>query len=509
MTHSQKRLVIVGIMLSVFMASMESTVIATAMPTVASELGGIERYSWVFAAYLLTSTTTVPIFGKLSDLYGRKKVFVVAMAIFLVGSLLCGMAQSMDQLVWYRALQGIGAGGVLPLAFIMIGEMFTLEQRARFQGFFSGVWGVSAVVGPLIGGFIVDSLSWSWVFWINLLPGVVATTLVGFAWRDAPRPMGHGAVRVDYFGAVLLSACIVALMLGLQGAGSAQNLLLVALSLVLLAALLWWERRAADPILPMALFRGRLFSTAVGHGFLSGWAMFGSLSFVPLFVQAVIRTTATGAGITLTPMLLSWVVASIVGSRLLLRFEYKRVAVTGMVLLSLGTLLMSFVSESTNRAQVMFYLALMGTGMGLSIPAFLIAVQSTVERRSLGTATSMLQFSRSIGGTLGVAVMGALLTNRLVTGMATVGAVVDAGALNALVAGTDAAPTAVVVGDALRVALANGIGSVFLVSFVAAALGLVVTALAPGGRIATLAAGNGQDAENETGAATAAPAILE
>jgi EmrB/QacA subfamily drug resistance transporter len=483
----QRRFVIAGIMLSVFMASMESTVVATAMPTIAGQLGGLERYSWVFAAYLLTSTTTVPIFGKLSDLYGRRTIYAAAMGVFLVGSLLCGLAQTMNQLVWARALQGLGAGGVLPLAFIMIGEMFTFQERARMQGFFSGVWGVSSVVGPLLGGFIVDRLTWHWVFYVNLLPGLIAFAFVWTSWRDAPRS-GSARVAVDYVGAALLSASVIALMVGLQQGGAlAGTGALVTLAIVLFTALLWWERRVRDPILPLALFRGRLFSIAIAHGVLSGWAMFGSLSFVPLFVQVVMGTSATAAGIAMTPMLLSWVLASIVGSRLLLRVDYKRIAMAGMASLTLGALLMSFADASTSRMAVMFDLALMGTGMGLSIPAFLIAVQSTVERSSLGTATSMLQFSRSIGGTLGVGVMGAILSARLAAGLRAAGEAADMTEIGGLLAGGEGAvASGIVVSEGVRVAVASGIAAVFMLAFAAAVLGLIATSFAPGGQIAAM-----------------------
>ncbi len=489
MSPAQKRVVIAGIMLSVFMASMESTVVATAMPTIAGQLGGLDRYSWVFAAYLLTSTTTTPLFGKLSDILGRRGIYAIGMVVFLVGSLWCGLARSMDQLVWARALQGIGAGGVLPLAFIMIGEMFSLQERARMQGVFSGVWGVSSVVGPLLGGFIVDALTWHWVFYINLLPGVVALALVWFAWRDAERPQAGRRAPVDYLGAVLLSTSVVALMLGLQGgAPRGQTVGLLAGAVVLFLVLFAWERRVPDPILPLALFRGRLFSIGIAHAFFSGWAMFGSLSYVPLFAQAVLGTSATAAGITVTPMMLSWVVASIVSSRLLLRVNYRTLALVGMVLLTLGALLMSFAGESSSRAGVMFDLGLMGAGMGLSIPAFLIAIQSTVERRALGSATSMLQFSRSIGGTVGVAVAGAVLSLRVAAELRGRGGAADLSALNGLLAGGEGAAAAPVVVDAaVRTALAHGIAAVFALAFVAALLGLIATLFAPGGTVAALA----------------------
>ena len=393
-----------GVMLSLFLASMESTVVATGMPTIVSQLGGLSSYSWVFSAYMLTSTTTVPVYGKLSDIYGRKPVYAVAMGLFLLGSILCGFSQSMGQLIALRAVQGLGAGGLLPLAFIMIGDMFTFEQRARMQGVFSAVWGVSSVVGPLLGGFLVDQVSWHWIFFINVVPGLIAATLVWRAWVDQPRANGIRPA-VDYAGAALLTASVVVLLLGLFELGTPIGWILLVAAALLFAILAWVEGHAADPILPLPLFRDRLFAVACLHGVLAGWAMFGSAAYVPLFVQAVLGTNATEAGATLTPLLIAWVIASIIGSRLLLTMGYRTLALIGMVLLTIGSFLMSRIGTGTSAITLVVSLSLMGIGMGLSIPAFLIAVQSTVERRLLGTATSTIQFSRSIGGVFGVSVM--------------------------------------------------------------------------------------------------------
>ncbi|HSJ89383.1 MAG TPA: MFS transporter, partial [Anaerolineales bacterium] len=247
MSRNRILLVTAGIMLSLFLASMESTVVATAMPTIVGQLGGLEHYSWVFSAYMLTSTTTVPLYGKLSDLYGRRKLYVGAMALFLLGSILSGQAHSMTQLILSRGLQGIGAGGIMPLAFILIGEMFTLEQRAKMQGFFSGVWGISSIAGPLLGGFLVDQLSWRWVFYVNIIPGLLAAALVAFAWRDQLH--GHGRPVVDYAGAGLLTMAVVTLLLGLMEYGASSSWILIIASIVLFFLLFWVESRAADPIL--------------------------------------------------------------------------------------------------------------------------------------------------------------------------------------------------------------------------------------------------------------------
>lgn len=481
-------IVVAGIMLSLFMASMEGTVIATAMPTIVAQLGGLEIYSWAFSAYMLTSTCTVPVYGKLSDIYGRRIIYAVAMLLFLVGSVLCGFAQSMEQLIFYRALQGIGAGGVLPLAFIIIGDIFTFEERARMQGFFSGVWGVSSIIGPVLGGFLVDQASWHWVFFINVIPGIVAFVLVWFALQD--QVVRKERVAIDYMGAGILMAAVVLLLLGLNDLGASTGIVLIVAS-VFLFILLWWvERRAADPVLPLHLYRDRLFLTATLHGALAGWAMFGSLSYVPLFVQSVMGTSATEAGTTITPMMLGWVVASVVGGRLLLRMGYRTVALTGMVLLTLGSFLVSQSGTDATRLEIMVYLTMMGVGMGLSVPSFLIAVQSSVSKRNMGTATSTLQFSRSMGGTLGVSVMGAYLTLRLTEALMAAGLDPNVVSLNSMIEGGEAA--AAVTGP-MRDAMAVAIEGVFVLAFIAAALGLIATAFAPAGRIGQMGGAHGEE----------------
>ncbi len=257
MTRKHLNMITVGIMLSLFLASMEGTVVATAMPSIVAQLGGLSIYSWVFSMFMLTSTTSVPIYGKLSDLYGRKLIYIISMGLFLIGSVLCGLARSMEQLIIFRGVQGLGAGGVLPLAFIIIGELFSLEQRAKMQGLFSGVWGVSAVIGPLIGGFLVDQVSWHWVFYINVIPGIVAAGLVWVGWSGVPRA-ARKKVAVDYLGAALLTLGGLSLLLGLNELGSPLGRWFLASAAVLFAGLLFAERRAVDPIIPLHLFRGRL-----------------------------------------------------------------------------------------------------------------------------------------------------------------------------------------------------------------------------------------------------------
>lgn len=489
---SQKRIAIVtiGIMLGLFMASMEATVVATAMPTIISQLGGLEVYSWVFSAYMLTSTITVPVFGKLSDLYGRRPVYMVAMALFLGGSMLSGQAHSMTQLILFRALQGLGAGGLGPLAFTMIGDMFTFAQRARMQGLFSSVWGVSSVIGPLLGGVLVDQFSWRWVFYVNVFPGLLAAAVIWLAWQDSARKTTGEKVRIDYAGVVALSATVVALLLGLTVVGTPAGWLLLALAAVFALALVVVERRAAEPLLPLPLFGNRLFSAACAHGLLAGAAMFGAISFVPLFGQAVLGSNATSAGALITPLMISWVTASALGSRLLLRFGYRTLVVVGMAFLSAGAFFMTRVDAGTSRLWLVTFLAMMGIGMGASVPAFLIAVQAAVRRRVLGAATSTVQFSRTMGGTIGVSVMGVVLSLSLTANLAAAGLDAAAVDINALInpVAVEAGVAAPALTGAAVAALAGAVRNVFVVSLLAALMALAVSLLAPKAHVADLEA---------------------
>lgn len=490
LSNRRTAIVTIGIMFGLFMASMEATVVATAMPTIVGQLGGLEVYSWVFSAYMLTSTITVPVFGKLSDLYGRRPVYMVAMGLFLGGSMLSGQANTMTQLILFRALQGLGAGGLGPLAFTMIGDMFTFAQRARMQGVFSSVWGLSSILGPLLGGVLVDQFSWRWVFYVNILPGLLAATVIWLAWQDSARETAGAKVQVDYAGVALLSASVVALLLGLTVVGTTAGWLLLALAAVLAVALVMVERRAADPLLPLSLFGNPLFSAACAHGLLAGAAMFGAISFVPLFGQAVLGASATAAGALITPLMIGWVTASAVGSRLLLRLGYRTLVVVGMVSLTAGAFFMTRVHAGTSQVLLVAFLAMMGIGMGASVPAFLIAVQAAVRRRVLGAATSTLQFSRTMGGTIGVSIMGVVLSLSLAANLTAAG--LDAGTvdMNALLnpVAMETGVAAPVLSGAAAAALAGAVRNVFVVSLVAALLALSVSLLAPKAHVADLEA---------------------
>jgi EmrB/QacA subfamily drug resistance transporter len=408
MSSRRRWFVTIGVMTGMLLAALEATVVGTAMPTIVAALGGLAHYSWVFSAYLLTSTVTVPIWGKLSDLFGRRRLFQLGVAVFLVGSAACGFSQTMTQLIVARAVQGLGAGALVPLAMTIVGDIFTLEERAKMQGLFSGVWGISSIFGPLVGGFITDQLSWRWVFLVNLPVGIAAAIIIGVALREPPR---HEKPSIDYLGATVLTLAVTILLLVLGGANIAtpRNLILIAL---VVASLFWFihiERRAKDPVVPLALFRNRVVAVAVGVGFLAGIAMFAAITFVPLLAQGVLGATATEAGSFLTPLMLSWVLVSVVGGRLLIRFGSRVLVVLGLILMLGGFVALATFTRTTPRTLLMLELIVIGAGLGLVMLTLLIASQHSVRREQLGITTSLNQFSRTIGGALGVAILGAML----------------------------------------------------------------------------------------------------
>ncbi|HEX2832760.1 MAG TPA: MDR family MFS transporter [Thermoanaerobaculia bacterium] len=408
MSSRRRWFVTIGVMTGMLLAALEATVVGTAMPTIVAALGGLAHYSWVFSAYLLTSTVTVPVWGKLSDLFGRRLLFQIGVAVFLLGSAACGFSQTMTQLIVSRAVQGLGAGALVPLAMTIIGDIFTLEERAKMQGLFSGVWGVSSVFGPLVGGFITDQLSWRWVFLINLPVGVAAAAIIGFALIEPPR---HEKPTIDYLGATVLTGAVTVLLLvlGAQNILTMRNIVLLA---VVVGALFWFvqiEKRAKDPVVPLGLFRNRVVAVAVIVGFLAGIAMFAAITFVPLLAQGVLGATATEAGSFLTPLMLSWVLASIIGGRLLIRLGSRLLVFSGLAAMLAGFGLLATFTRTTPRMLMMGELILIGSGLGLTMLTLLIASQHSVAREQLGITTSLNQFSRSIGGALGVAILGALL----------------------------------------------------------------------------------------------------
>jgi EmrB/QacA subfamily drug resistance transporter len=409
MRTTHRPLTTLALVLSLFMAALEMTVVSTAMPTVVSELGGIHNYAWVFTAYMLSSTITVPIFGKLSDLYGRKPVLLFGIGLFLVGSIASGLSTSMNMLIAFRTLQGLGAGAMQPVSLTIIGDIYSLEQRAKVQGAFSAVWGLAGLVGPLAGGLIVKYLSWHWVFFINVPVGLgAAALLVAFFHEQVQRK----PQQLDFAGAALLAGWVVALLIGVQGIG--RNLLALPVAAVLLAAFIAVERKAADPVIPMSIFRRPAIAISSSAGALFSAAMFGATTYVPLYVQGVLGGSPTLAGGMITPMIVGWPVASVFAGRMLLKASFRPLIVGGLGLTVVGTGLMALLLKPGTPLLVpQFAMALFGIGLGFASTALLIAVQTSVGWELRGVATASNMFFRTIGGALGVGLMGGVMVTQL------------------------------------------------------------------------------------------------
>ncbi len=396
---SRRAVVVTGLLCSVFLAALEATVVATAMPTVIAELGGVEHYSWVFSAYLLASTVTVPVYGKLADLYGRKPLLLFGIALFLVGSMASGLSRSMTELIAYRAVQGLGAGAIQPITLTLVGDLFTLEQRARTQGVFSAVWGVAGLAGPLIGGLIVSHLSWRWVFFINVPFGFVSAVLIVAALREE---VAHRRHALDLAGAVLLTAGVLALLTTTSWG--------LAAAALLLAAFVWVERRAAEPVLPLDLFRRRaIWVSSVANG-LNGAAQFTAVTFVPLYVQGVLAGSPIEAGATITPMTVGWPVASALTGRLLPRLGFRPFIRLGLAVSAAAAASMALLLGRDVRLIAQIAMFVFGMGLGFSNTALLVAVQTVVPWRERGVVTATTMFFRTIGGALAIGAMGSYLT---------------------------------------------------------------------------------------------------
>jgi EmrB/QacA subfamily drug resistance transporter len=409
-TH--RTLTLVAVLLALFMGAMEATVVATAMPTVVADLGGLELYGWVGAVYLLASTVTIPLYGKLSDLYGRKPLMLIGIVLFLAGSIASGLAQTMPALIGFRALQACGAGALQALAFTIVGDIYTAQERGRIQGWFGAVWGFAGVSGPFLGGVIVHLLSWRWVFFVNVPVGILTAGVLVTSFHEEPRESVRP--RLDLEGAALLTAAIVALLLG---ASRVAPLLTLPIAAVGLGAFVAVERRAADPVLPLDLLSTPLVAVASGLGACLGGSMMAAVTYLPLFLQAVLHATPTEAGATLAPMLIGWPVASAVSGRLLGRFAYRSLIIVGWSITFASTLALAFLVAhaapiNTYRVAMLTF----GVGLGLVSTPLLISVQESVSWSRRGVATASTTFFRTIGGSLAVGGLGAVLAGHLHAG---------------------------------------------------------------------------------------------
>jgi EmrB/QacA subfamily drug resistance transporter len=418
LTHRQIMLVFSGLMLALLLAALDQTIVGTALPTIVGDLHGLNHLSWVVTAYLLTSTTVALLYGKISDLYGRKPVYQFAIIVFLIGSALAGLSQNMMQLILFRAIQGIGAGGLIVLAQTIIGDIVSPRERGRYAGYFGAVFGLATVAGPLLGGFIVDNLSWRWVFAINLPIGLVALVVIAIVLKDPVKGRTH---QIDYLGSALMAAGVSCLLLvsvwgGQQYAwGSATIIGLTVAGVALIAGFLFREHFAAEPILPLYLFRDRVFSTAGGVGFIMGFAMFGAIVFLPIYYQLVRGADPTVSGLQLLPLMAGLFGTSIGAGQIITRWgRYKVFPIVGTALTALGMWLLSGVGAHTPLWHVWIDSFILGMGIGGVLQVLVLAVQNSIPYRDLGTATAASTFLRSMGGTFGTSIFGAILTSQLV-----------------------------------------------------------------------------------------------
>jgi EmrB/QacA subfamily drug resistance transporter len=407
--RTSRPLTVVSLLLGLFLAAMEMTVVSTAMPTVVAELGGLPLYAWAFAGYMLAATVTVPIWGKLADLRGRKPVLLSGLGLFLVGSFGCGWAGSMAWLIAWRAVQGLGAGAMQPITFTIVGDLFDVHERGRMQGLFGAVWGIAGLVGPLVGGAIVHAVGWRWIFWVNLPFGIASAAVLLLAYHERPERHEH---RLDVGGAALLALAVVAALLSARSRGSA--LAGVPVALLAGAAFLAVERRAREPLLPLDLFATRVMAVSSAAGALMGAAMMATVTFVPLWVQSVLGAPPTAAGAAIAPMALGWPVASAISGRLMPRLGYRRLLVGGFAVTATAAILLAlFLRPGTPLRAVQSLTALFGAGLGLANPPLLIAVQTSVPWNRRGVATASTIFFRTIGGTLAVGLLGGALAHAL------------------------------------------------------------------------------------------------
>lgn len=462
------RLIFAALMLVMLLASLDQTIVATALPTIVGELGGLAHLSWIVTAYLLATTVVTPLYGKLGDLFGRKVTLQAAILIFLAGSTLCGLSGSMIQLIAFRTLQGLGGGGLIVTAMAAIGDIISPRDRGRYQGIFGGVFGFSTVVGPLVGGFIVEHLSWRWIFYVNLPLGLLALIVIGWAFTA---PAARRRAAIDSGGAALLAVTLTALILFTSLGGHTfpwlgpQGLGLLAAASAGLAGFLVVEARAAEPILPLALFRNRVFAVCCAIGFIVGLAMFGAITYMPVYLQVVKGVSPATAGLQLTPMMGGLLLTSIVSGQLISRFgRYRHFPIAGTAIATVGLALLASLDVRSSTWAASGYMLVLGLGLGMVMQILVLAVQNAVDYRHLGVATSGTTMFRSIGGSIGVSLFGAIF----------------AADLTANLAGGLSAGAGIASDPATIQALPAGLKAVYLEAFAAALHPVFVSAAAVG-----------------------------
>ncbi len=410
--------ILIAILLALFLSALDQTIVGTALPRIVTELKGNEYYTWVVTIYLLTTTVSGPIYGKLSDLFGRRPMMMIGVSLFLIGSALSGFSQEMWQLIAARGLQGLGAGAIFPIALAVIGDLFTPAERGKYQGLFGAVFGVSALIGPALGGFLTDNVGWHWVFFVNLPIGAIALVII---WRLLP-PIKHPEVvrSIDYLGSAVFTAALVPILIGLTNRqtmdwANPEVGGLILLGLALSAVFVWVESRAAEPIVPLSLFRNRSISVSVAAVFLASFGFFGAIIFIPRWFQVVFGSSATESGYQILPLLFGLIVSSVVSGQVISRTgRYRWLIIIAMALLSLGLLLLTQLRGTTSLPEIWFWMVIAGIGIGPSMAAFTIVVQNAAPFSQLGAATSTLTFFRQVGGTVGLSLGGTLFGSALV-----------------------------------------------------------------------------------------------
>ncbi|MBL0387612.1 MFS transporter [Tumebacillus sp. ITR2] len=476
--QTNRKAVLIAVLLANFLSAIDVSIVGTAMPTIIGTLGGLPIMSWVFSAFLLASTVTVPIYGKLSDLFGRKIIFMLGAAFIILGSVLCAMAGSMEQLIIFRVVQGLGAGGIMAVATTIIGDIFTVEERGKFQGLLSSVWGISAIIGPLLGGLIIKFLSWEWVFYINVPFGIIAMIVLFVALHENIERKTH---KIDYIGSFTLAVSMTTLLLALLSGGSQypwMSMQIMGLFALAVVFFIWFflnERRVSEPMISFDLYRNPTIAVSAAANFLSGAVLMGLNSYIPSYIQGVLGESPTMAGMVLMPLSIGWPLASFIGGNRLIKWGFRNTSITGLAFIAVGSVLISFTTEAMGTWYPMVTLFIIGFGMGLSTMSFTVATQSAVTWNQRGIATASLQFVRSLGSGVGVAIMGALMNAKILNDLSQKGIPNPLDASNALLDESRRPHLPPELLNSLKDAFGSGLHYTFILTAVFGVLGFVIT----------------------------------